>query len=63
MTQKLLGATGIVGVLILAGIILANTGINQDASQLAIKSGITLGIIFGGLGVIGILVTLSKRVF
>ena len=62
MVQKIfgigLGATGIVGTLIVAGILLQGLKISPDAGQLAIISGITIGIILGLLGIFGV----AKRV-
>ncbi|GAB7015891.1 hypothetical protein [Methanogenium cariaci] len=58
MTQKIFGlgmkGVGIVPVLIIAGIILSATDVNATAGQLAIWGGVGIGLIFGGLGVIGI---------
>lgn len=59
MTQKIFGlgmkGVGIVPVLIIAGIILSATDVNATAGQLAIwGGGVGIGLIFGGLGVIGI---------
>ncbi|WFN35239.1 hypothetical protein L1S32_03715 [Methanogenium sp. S4BF] len=58
MTQSIfglgMGGTGIVTVLIIAGILLCATNVNAAAGQLAIWGGIGIGLIFGGLGVIGI---------
>ena len=59
--QKLFGATGIVAVLILGGLLIASKG-NLEASSTAINAGIGLGVIFGILGIIGILITLVKRI-
>ena len=61
MAQKLIGAVGIVGVLIMAGLLISNTGTNLDIASLAIKAGVTIGIAFGILGIIGIIITLLKR--
>ena len=59
MVQKLfglgLGATGIVGVLIVAGIIISKLNISAELGKLALSSGIIIGIILGVLGVIGVL--------
>ena len=54
MAQKLLGAVGIVGVLIVGEILISSSG-NSSAASTAIDAGVGLGIIFGGLGVIGII--------
>ena len=63
MTQKLfglgLGATGIVGVLIVAGIILKGTNISPSSGDLAIAAGIGIGIILGLLGIFGVVKRLS----
>ncbi len=61
MVQKLLGAVGIVGVLIRAGLLILNSGANPDLGNTALKGGVTIGLIFGVLGVIGIIITLLKR--
>ena len=59
MVQKIfglgLGATGIVGVLIVAGAILKGTGISAGAGSVGIGAGITIGIILGVLGIVGVL--------
>ena len=59
MVQKIfglgLGATGIIGVLIVAGAILKGTGISIGAGSLGIGARITIGIILGVLGIIGVL--------
>lgn len=47
-------ASGIVGVLILAGIFLVATGVSQIAGQIAIGSGVFIGVALGILGVVGI---------
>ena len=63
MTQKIfglgLGATGIVGTLIIAGIILYATGISTGAGSFAIGAGIVIGIVLGVLGIFGV----AKRIF
>ena len=63
MVQKILGfglgGTGIVAVLIIAGILLSTTG-NSDASGLAIYAGIFIGIVFRALGIFGILIKMLK---
>lgn len=59
MTQSIfgqgIGGTGIVAVLIIAGIFLSGSHINAVAGQIAIWGGVAIGLIFGALGVIGIL--------
>ena len=63
MVQKIfglgLGGSGIVAVLIIAGIL--TSGTNPDISSKAISGGITIGLILGGLGIFGVIVTLDKR--
>jgi hypothetical protein len=63
MTQKLfglgLGGTGIVGVLIVAGILLKATNLAPAQGDLAIGAGIILAIIMGLLGIFGIINRLS----
>lgn len=58
MTQKIfgigLGATGIVGTLIVAGIILHAFKISTGLATLAIAGGIGIGIILGLLGIFGV---------
>jgi hypothetical protein len=63
MTQKIwaLGGSGIVAVLIIAGIFLFAFGVNQQASNIAIWAGIIIGIILGGLGIIGVIISIFKR--
>ena len=62
MVQKIfglgLGATGVVGVLIVGGV-LVNQLASAELGKLAIFGGIVLALIIGGLGVLGIL----KRLF
>ena len=59
MVQKIfglgLGATGIVGTLIIAGILLKGTGISISAGDIGISAGIGIGIILGLLGIFGVL--------
>lgn len=50
-----LGATGIVSVLIVSGIILKGTGVWTGAGNVGIGAGITIGIILGVLGIVGVL--------
>lgn len=58
MAQRIAGmgfsASGIVGVLILAGFFLAATGVSQMVGQIAIVSGVVIGIALGILGILGI---------
>jgi len=53
-----LGATGTVGVLIIGGI-LVNQFASEGLGEFAIIGGILLALVFGGLGVLGIV----KRLF
>ncbi len=63
MVQKIfgigIGATGIVGTLIVAGIILKTFNISPGASNAAIFGGVVIGIILGFLGILGV----AKRIF
>lgn len=63
MTQKIkwlgLGATGIVGVLIVSGIILKGLNVSPSLGDIAISAGIGIGIILGFLGIIGVIKKLS----
>jgi hypothetical protein len=63
MVQKLfglgLGATGIVGVLIVAGILLKSSNISPGLGDLALFAGIGIGIILGLLGIFGVVKRLS----
>lgn len=58
MVQKIfglgLGATGIVGTLIVAGIILNGLNISPGSGTMAIDAGIGIGIILGLLGIFGV---------
>jgi len=58
LAQRIAGmgfsASGIVGVLILAGFFLAATGVSQMVGQIAIGSGVIIGVALGILGVIGV---------
>ena len=56
-----IGGTGIVAVLIVSGIFLYAFGINTNASNVAIWAGIIIGIILGAFGIIGVLISLMKR--
>ena len=63
MVQKLfgigLGATGIVGVLIVAGILLKGSNISPGLGDLALSAGIVIGIILGLLGIFSVVKRLS----
>ena len=63
MVQKIfgigLGATGIVGTLIIAGILLQSFKISTGAGDVAVKGGVFIGIILGLLGIFGV----AKRLF
>ena len=63
MTQKIfglgIGATGIVGTLIVAGVILKAFNVSLELGNLAIASGVGIGIILGLLGIFGIAKRLS----
>lgn len=58
MTQKLfglgLGGTGIVGVLIVAGLLLKITGISTGLGDLSLFAGIAIAIVYGLLGAVSI---------
>jgi len=58
MVQKIfgigMGATGIVGTLIVAGIILHATKVSSSMGSLAIAGGVGIGIILGLLGIFGV---------
>ena len=64
MTQKIFGlgfgGVGIVAVLIIAGILLKSTNSGEIGST-AITAGVIIGIILGILGVIGVIISISKR--
>jgi len=64
MTQSIfglnLGGTGIVAVLIIAGVILYAFGI--PAFNTAIFAGIGIGTGLGILGILGVVITLGKRI-
>ncbi len=49
------GGSGIVGVLIVAGIILCITNVNEIIGTLALAGGVAIGFALGILGVLGIL--------
>jgi hypothetical protein len=57
-----LGGTGIVAVLIIAGILMSKTGVSSSAASTALTAGVSIGTILGILGIIGVLITLFKRV-
>ena len=58
MVQKIfglgVGATGIVGTLIVAGILLQGFKISIGTGDLAIKAGVGIGIVLGLLGIFGV---------
>ena len=64
MVQKILtaigGATGIVGVLILAGLLLSALG-HAVLGVVAMVGGVSIGLALGALGVLGVLITQMKR--
>ena len=66
MAQKIfglaIGGSGIVAVLIIAGILLATLTSNKDAGNIAMWAGIAIGIALGILGVFGVLISLLKRI-
>ncbi|MBI2141837.1 hypothetical protein HYU16_05470 [Candidatus Woesearchaeota archaeon] len=53
-----LGASGIVGTLVVAGIILYVSNISPGVGQTAISGGVLIGVALGVLGVLGV----AKRV-
>ncbi|MHA1874291.1 MAG: hypothetical protein ACTSVB_09260 [Candidatus Heimdallarchaeaceae archaeon] len=50
-----MGATGIVGTLVVVGILLKATDLASTTGDLAIMSGVGIGIILGLLGIFGVL--------
>ena len=64
MVQKIfgigIGATGIVGTLIVAGILLKAFKVSASAGQVAIVAGIGIGIVLGLLGIFGVLKRLMR---
>lgn len=58
LAQRIAGmgfsASGIVGVLILAGILLSMTDISRMGGQIAIWGGLIIGIALGILGIVGV---------
>jgi hypothetical protein len=58
MTQKIyykgIGASGIVGTLVIVGIVLKMLGIYPVWATVAIVAGICIGILLGFLGVVGV---------
>jgi len=58
LAQRIAGmgfsASGIVGVLVLAGIFLSVTDVSQIVGQIAIGGGVFIGIASGILGVVGV---------
>ncbi len=65
MVQKLfglgLGATGIVGTLIVAGMLLNGFNISPGSGNVAINVGIGIGIVLGLLGILGVAKRLIRR--
>ncbi len=63
MTQKIfglgIGATGIVGTLIVSGIILKTFNVSPEMGSLAITAGIGVGVILGLLGIFAVAKRLS----
>lgn len=63
MAQKIfalgLGASGIVGTLIVAGIALKGLNISPDAGSTAIAFGVGIGVILGLLGIFGVMKRLA----
>lgn len=59
MSQKIfagvLGGSGIVVVLFVIGIILSTTKLNIDLGGIATNAAVFIGIVFGLLGIVGIL--------
>lgn len=63
---KLLGGitvsgTGIVTVLVVLGLILKMTNADNSVGDIAIGGGILIGLALGVLGVVGVVITLMKR--
>jgi len=54
-----IGGTGIVAVLIIAGIILIQTNTSPTAGSTAISGGVFIGIILGILGIFGVIKRLA----
>ncbi len=52
---------GIVSVLIVAGIILSVLKIGEGAGNVALWAGVAIGVILGILGIVGVIITLLKR--
>lgn len=50
-----MGGSGIVAVLIIAGIFLTGMNVNEIAGQVAIWGGVGIGIFLGVLGIFGVL--------
>ena len=59
MSQKIfglgLGGSGIVGVLIVAGMLLNVSGVEEGTGIFAIKAGVFIGIMLGLLGVVSVI--------
>jgi hypothetical protein len=54
-----IGATGIVGTLIIAGIFMQKLNVSPSTGNIALGAGVLIGILLGLLGVAGVM----KRVF
>lgn len=59
--QKFGIATGLVGVLVLAGVALHTSGTSPELGLTAAKGGVYLGLALGGLGIVGVIITIGKR--
>lgn len=55
-----IGGTGIVAVLIIAGILLTKLDVSPSAGNTAIGGGVLIGIILGILGIFGVLKRLVR---
>lgn len=59
MVQKIfglgMGGSGIVAVLIIAGILINTAGNSQGIGNLALGGGVIIGLALGGLGVLGVI--------
>ena len=64
MAQKIfgigMGATGIVGTLIIAGILLKYFNISSDIGGLAIAGGVGIGVLLGLLGVVAVVKKVAR---
>jgi len=67
MSQKIfgigIGGAGIVAVLIIAGIFLKVFNTNTAAGDFATWAGVSIGVVLGILGIIGVIISLAKRLF